>query len=243
MLEIKKASKTWHGPSGPVRALAEAELRAEPGEFVVVRGPSGSGKTTLLLLAGGLLAPDEGEILWNGTNPYALPPGERAALRARTVGFVFQQFHLVPYLTVEENVLAPTLAAPLPEGKKRAAGLLERFGLSRRADHRPGELSTGEKQRTALARALLLEPPLLLADEPTGNLDEESSRAILEAFEDYARSGGTILLVTHDPALAPRKGREFLLREGRLREASPRSGQGDPSSLEEPRKPSRGSGS
>ncbi|HHI69226.1 MAG TPA: ATP-binding cassette domain-containing protein [Planctomycetes bacterium] len=237
MLEIKKASKTWRGQAGPVKALSEAELRAEPGEFVVVRGPSGSGKTTLLLLAGGLLAPDEGEILWDGKNPYALPPGERAALRARTVGFVFQQFHLVPYLTVEENVLAPTLAAPLPDGRKRAALLLDRFGLAGRARHRPGELSTGEKQRAALARALLLEPPLLLADEPTGNLDQESSRGILEAFEDYTRSGGTILLVTHDPALAPRKGREFLLREGRLREVSSREKEPGLSSREDPRTP------
>ncbi len=220
MLEILKASKTWPGPAGPVRALVEAELKAEKGDFLLVRGPSGSGKTTLLLLAGGLLAPTAGEIRWNGTNPYALPPGERAALRARTVGFVFQQFHLVPYLTVRENVLAPSLAAPVPEAEKRAGELLERFGLAGRADHKPGELSTGEKQRTALARALLLGPPLLLADEPTGNLDPGSSQGILRAFEEYTRSGGTILLVTHDPALAPRKGREFLLEEGRLRPAT-----------------------
>ncbi len=219
MLKIEKASKTWRGPSGPVQALVEAELRADPGDFLVVRGPSGSGKTTLLLLAGGLLAPDGGRILWNETDPYSLPSEKRASLRAETVGFVFQQFHLVPYLTVEENVLAPTLAREIPGAKEKARALLDRFGLAGRADHRPGELSTGERQRTALARALLPSPPLLLADEPTGNLDAGSSRAILAALEDYARAGGTVLLVTHDPAVSSGRAREFLLEGGRLRPA------------------------
>lgn len=219
MLEIQKTSKTWQGPSGPVRALIEADLTAGHGDFIVVRGPSGSGKTTLLLLAGGLLAPDEGRILWNGKDPYTLTSSERAALRAKTVGFVFQQFHLVPYLTVRENVLVPSLASGITGGEERAGALLERFGLADRAAHKPGELSTGEKQRTALARAILLGPALLLADEPTGNLDGESSKVTLEALEEHASSGGTVLLVTHDRNLAPRKGREFLLEKGRLRPA------------------------
>jgi len=231
MLEIENVSKTWKGPEGPVRALAGADLTARPGDFVVVRGPSGSGKTTLLLLAGGLLAPDDGEIRWNGINPYALPPGERASLRGRTIGFVFQQFHLLPYLTVRENVLVPSLAAGRPEAAARAEVLLDRFGLGPRKSHKPGQLSTGERQRTALARALLLDPPFLLADEPTGNLDEESSREILKALEERTASGGTVLLVTHDPSLAPRRGKEYLLREGRLRQAA----RPDPSAPRKPR--------
>ncbi|MFH1023672.1 MAG: ABC transporter ATP-binding protein [Planctomycetota bacterium] len=216
MLELAGVSRTWRGPAGRVAAVREASFHLFPGEFVAVRGASGCGKTTLLLTAGGLLAPDAGRVVVNGQDLYALSAGARAAFRARTIGFVFQQFHLIPYLTVFENVLAPSLAGEIPDARRRAEELIGRFGLSERRGHRPGELSVGECQRTALARALLSGPKLLLADEPTGNLDEVNARAVLDALADFAKGGGAALLVTHDARAAGHASRTFGMREGRM---------------------------
>jgi ABC-type lipoprotein export system ATPase subunit len=141
---------------------------------------------------------------------------ERRRLRATTVGFVFQQFHVLPYLTVLENVLAPSVALPSPDARRRAEVLVEQFGLTARRDHLPAQLSTGEKQRTALARALLNRPTLLLADEPTGNLDPENGRLVLEALTTFAAAGGAVLMVTHDPDAVRRAGRVLKLEGGRL---------------------------
>lgn len=199
-----------------VSALEGVSVAASPGEFVAVRGPSGCGKTTLLLLAGGLLRPDAGNVTLDGTDPYALSPGDRAAFRARTVGFVFQEFHLVPYLSVLDNILVPTLARPIPDARRKARELAEGMGLSGRLSHTPGALSTGERQRTALARALLVSPKIILADEPTENLDRENAKGVLERLAAFARRGGVVLLVTHDDAAASFAGRSVFLDRGKM---------------------------
>ena len=215
MLRAENLVKAYRGPGREVRALDGFSLRADPGEFVVVQGPSGCGKTTLLLVLGGLLRPDGGRVAVDGQDPYALAPGARARLRAENVGFVFQQFHLVPYLTVFENVLAASLARPSVDAAARARDLVAHVGLADRADHVPAQLSTGERQRVALARALLNRPRLLLADEPTGNLDEASGARVLEHLRAFAaEGGGTVVLATHDPAAA-RAGRVVRMQDGR----------------------------
>lgn len=219
MLVLEKISKTYRTLQGEVRAVQEVSLEIKRGEFVAVRGPSGSGKTTLLLTAGGLLRPDKGSVRINGVEPFALSPEKRARFRAEHIGFVFQQFHLLPYLTVLENVLAAALPRPRADAVDRAKFLLEKLGLSARLEHLPSALSTGEKQRTALARALFHEPPLLLADEPTGNLDEANGRNVLESLAGYAQQGGAVLLVTHDPRAASLAHRSLVMESGRLLQA------------------------
>ena len=217
MLEIHNLCKYYNGPKGIIRALEDVTIQIRDGEFVAVQGPSGCGKTTLLLAAGGLLAPTEGRIVMNEEHdPYRMSPDERARFRAKNIGFVFQQFHLIPYLTVLENVLAPSLALPKPETRKRAHDLIARFNMTDRIDHVPAELSTGERQRTALARALLNNPKLLLADEPTGNLDKENAGTVLAAFSEFARSGGAVLLVTHDNTIAGHADRVLHLKNGEI---------------------------
>jgi ABC-type lipoprotein export system ATPase subunit len=216
MLELQGVSKAFQGAAGRVAALREANLTVVAGEVVAVQGPSGSGKTTLLLVAGTLLSPDSGRVLVGGNDPYALSPEQRTRLRGRTIGFVFQQFHLIPYLTVLDNVLAPTVAMALPNARRRAEALLERFQLSSRAGHLPSELSTGERQRAALARALLPAPKLLLADEPTGNLDPDNATIVLNHIAEYAASGGAVLMVTHATISDSHATRRVLLRNGAL---------------------------
>ena len=216
MLQIERVSKLYRKAESVIPALDQAWIGVNAGEFVVVHGPSGSGKTTLLLSAGGLLAPDDGQVLVHGRDPYRLPREKRARLRAEMIGFVFQQFHLIPYLTVRENVLAPSLALPAGDARERGEELIEHFNLSARAAHMPSELSTGERQRTALARALLNRPRLLLADEPTGNLDPENASVVLTYIAEFARTGGAVLMVTHNELAAACADRIVQMREGRL---------------------------
>jgi putative ABC transport system ATP-binding protein len=216
MLEARQMRKSYRSPRGPVRALDGVSLNVGVGELAVVHGPSGCGKTTLLLAAGALLAPDDGQVLVDGRDPYRMSLEERAHLRATTIGFVFQQFHLIPYLTVLENVLAASLANPFPDARERAEELLGRFGMSSRAEHVPAELSTGERQRTALARALLNEPRLLLADEPTGNLDPDNAAALLAYIADFAHTGGSALVVTHSDAAKAHADQVMEMSEGRI---------------------------
>ncbi len=216
LMGFESVSKHYAGPAGTVAALEAVSFALGPGEFVGVCGPSGCGKSTLLLVAGTLLRPSAGRVLLAGCDVYAAAPAERRRLRATTVGFVFQQFHVLPYLTVLENVLAPSVALPSPDARRRAEVLVEQFGLTARRDHLPAQLSTGEKQRTALARALLNRPTLLLADEPTGNLDPENGRLVLEALTTFAAAGGAVLMVTHDPDAVRRAGRVLKLEGGRL---------------------------
>ncbi len=224
MLEIRNVTKCYGRAGRTVAALRGVSASVAPGEFLAVQGPSGSGKTTLLLMAGALLAPDAGEILIDGQDAYALSAERRCGLRAKAVGFVFQQFHLVPYLTVQENVLAPSLASASAAPAERAAALIDRFALADRADHLPGQLSTGERQRVALARAMLNAPKLLLADEPTGNLDTRNADTVLAALAEFARDGGAVLMVTHSPQAAGYAQRVLHLADGRLGESRERSG-------------------
>lgn len=199
MLRFENVSKIHATTHGEVRSLDRLSLEVSAGEFVVLRGPSGCGKTTLLLTAGGMLRPSSGRVTLAGRDLYASSPRERNRLRGQMLGFVFQMFHLLPYLSVRDNVL---LAANVgrreaPAARQRAGDLLKLLGLEARELHRPAALSTGERQRTAIARALLNRPRLLLADEPTGNLDPENAAEVFRHLEIFHKAGGTILLVTH----------------------------------------------
>jgi len=219
LISLDHITKSYTGDVEDVVAVADVSVSVDSGEFVAVVGPSGCGKTTLLLVAGGLLSPDSGEVTLDGTDPYSLSQEQRARFRAERIGFVFQQFHLVPYLNVLDNVLAPALVTGDPAAGKRAEELVQRFGLGDRVGHRPGQLSTGERQRVALARALLNEPQVILADEPTGNLDGENSDEVLKALQAFADQGGAVLLVTHDPDAVAFAGRKVVLAGGRLAES------------------------
>ncbi len=216
ILELTHVSKTYTGADGAVTALEDVCLELQSGDFMAVQGPSGCGKTTMLLTAGGLLAPDRGSVKLVNQEPYAYAPDRRACLRAEEIGFVFQRFHLVNYLSVLDNVLVPSMTIRTPDAKARALELLERFQLTKRAGHVPSELSVGEQQRTALARALLNRPRLLLADEPTGNLDRENAKIVLQALKTFADEGGAVLLVTHDENAAQTANRRMNMDSGRL---------------------------
>lgn len=211
VLRLQDICKTYRKDDAAIRALAPVSLTLRPGEFVAVQGASGSGKTTLLLIAGGLLRPDSGSALIADTDLYALTPEQRATFRSRLIGFVFQQYHLIPYLNVLENVLAPALAHPSADGRDRAAQLLQQFGLERRKNHAPAELSAGEKQRVALARALFFAPPLLLADEITGNLDAANAELVIDGVKKFTAAGGAVLLVTHAADVARQADRVVML--------------------------------
>ncbi len=203
LLEVNNVSKTYRGSGREVLALNNVTCAVDAGDFVAVRGPSGCGKTTLLLITGGLLAPDAGgEVLIDGQDPYKLSADRRASFRSSNIGFVFQQFHLIPYLDVLDNVMAPAIATGLADAKGRAHDLLAKFGMEHRLHHVPAQLSVGERQRTALARALLNQPKLILADEPTGNLDQDNAQAVLGYLAEFAKNGGGVLLVTHDDSVA-----------------------------------------
>ena len=212
ILHLEQVNKCY--TAGAVRALQDVSLSLAPGSFMAIRGPSGCGKTTLLLVCGGLLRPDSGRV-WVADEPlFDLSAEKRAAFRALRIGFVFQQFHLIPYLTVLENVALPASKDKLAAG--RARDLLRQFHLDAHADRLPSALSTGERQRVAIARALINRPVLLLADEPTGNLDEDNADIVLRALSDFAESGGAALLVPHDRHAAGRAHRIAEMRAGRL---------------------------
>ena len=201
----------------PVAALRGIDLTLNRGEFVALRGSSGCGKTTLLLCAGALLRPDGGEVLIDGRNPYDLSAPARSAFRAAMIGFVFQNFHLVPYLSVLDNVLLCALAGrPRPALETQARELLEKFRLGHRLRHRPAELSIGEQQRVALVRAVAGGARLILADEPTGNLDAENGAILLDHLTEFAAGGGAVLMVTHDPAASDHAGMRRDMQDGRL---------------------------
>lgn len=215
MIALEGVTKVYRGAEGEVRALDDVSLRVAPGEFVAVRGPSGCGKSTLLLTVGGMVRPTAGTVGMDGRDLYALSPAQRARLRAERIGFVFQMFHLIPYLTALDNVLVPVLAGMRPE-PGHAAAVLERLGMGERMRHRPPELSTGERQRVALARALVKQPAIILADEPTGNLDPENAAAVMGYLADFHREGGTILVVSHDAHAEEHADRTVRLERGRI---------------------------
>jgi putative ABC transport system ATP-binding protein len=201
---MEAVSKRYVRDGREVVALPPCSLEVKAGDFVAVVGPSGSGKSTLLSVLGGMLAPTSGEVWLDGRPLYSLSVTERTRLRRRKIGFVFQAFNLVPYLTALENVQVPLYLAGRPpaEQRRRALALLEQVGLADRQEHRPGELSAGQQQRVALARTLANDPALILADEPTGNLDPDTREQVLNLLESFHRGGRTVVMVTHDPVAA-----------------------------------------
>ena len=220
-LRVENLSKEYPTPADPLVILRNVSFTLEPGETLAIMGPSGSGKSTLLYILGALERPTGGTVLVDGDDPFQLDAKALAAFRNRKVGFIFQDHHLLPQCTALENVLIPTLAEgaqqTAAEASARAQSLLERVGLSSRADHRPAELSGGERQRVAIARALIQRPPLLLADEPTGNLDRRTADAVAELLLELQREEGSVLaLVTHSAELAERFARKAELVEGSL---------------------------
>lgn len=219
MIRLKNVTKEFDGPKEKITALDNISLALSPGEMLAINGHSGCGKTTLLLTAAGMLRPDRGEVeLMGKSGIYNLSPDQRSRLRAGCIGFVFQQFHLIPYLTVRENILTPVLSLPKGDPDQRAPELISRFGLEERADHIPAQLSTGERQRTALARALLNQPDIIFADEPTGNLDDENTEIVLKHLRDFVSTGGSVLLVTHNAKASDYATRMIKMKNGRLLE-------------------------
>jgi putative ABC transport system ATP-binding protein len=218
MIELLEVHKAYRARGGEVRAIAGISLAIGAGEFVAITGPSGSGKSTLLHLMGGLDVPTAGTVVVNGTALDTLSDDALTVFRRRKLGFVFQQFNLLPTHSVEENVALPLEldGRPAREVRARVGEALERVHLLPRRAHRPDELSGGEMQRTAIARALVIEPAVLLADEPTGNLDSETGGHVLDALADVNRQGCTLVLVTHEAAAAVRAHRTVRLRDGRL---------------------------
>ena len=200
---------------GQVAALEEVSFALEPGEWISVMGPSGSGKTTLINLLGALDTPTRGRALFDGTDLGALDPAARTRFRAEKIGFVFQAFHLVPYLTAVENVMLAQYFHSLTD-ERQARRALERVGLAHRLRHLPAQLSAGEQQRVAIARALINQPRLILADEPTGNLDEQNEAVVMQLFHELHREGHTLVIVTHDPAIGHLADRRLELQHGRL---------------------------
>lgn len=216
MIRCDEVTKIFRKNGSEVTSLDRFTAEIGTGEFVAVRGPSGSGKTTLLLTLGGMQQPSAGLVQFGGRDLYALSPADRAGLRSAEIGFVFQMFHLVPYLDLMGNVLLASPGKPGQALRQRAAGLLDELGLAERATHRPGELSAGERQRLAVARALLNRPKVILADEPTGNLDSGNAAEVIRHLAEFHQAGGTVVLVTHGTAAETHADRILRLEQGRL---------------------------
>jgi len=219
LVEFRDVTRSFPGPP-EVQALKAATLTVEAGDYISIVGPSGSGKSTMLNLLGLLDRPSVGEYRLAGSLTGDLTDDERAAVRARFIGFVFQSFHLLPRRSVLDNVLMPMLYSGVPrqEREARARAALTRVGLGHRIDFFPNSLSGGERQRVAVARAVVSSPQLLLADEPTGNLDQRTSGEVMELFEELNADGLTLIVITHDDAVARRAGRSIRIADGRLTE-------------------------
>jgi lipoprotein-releasing system ATP-binding protein len=218
MLEASRLSKSYSTPAGELHVLRDVTLSLNSGDAACVMGPSGSGKSTLLYILGGLEPPTSGTLQLDGKNPYALPPDALAAFRNRDVGFVLQDHCLLPQCTVLENVLVPTLVGDAdPAAPDRARSLLEQVGLGDRLHHRPAELSGGEKQRAAIARALIRTPRLILCDEPTGNLDADNAATVADLLIAlHAQQQSIMVLVTHSEGLGARFSRRWTMNRGSL---------------------------
>lgn len=216
IIELDQVKRLYGDP--PVAACAGVDLRVESGEFVAIVGPSGSGKSTLLNLIGTLDRPSSGVVSINGVDVSTLSDAELSALRAHSIGFVFQQFHLAEGSSALDNVADGMLYLGVPRSVRRqkAREALERVGLAHRLDHRPHQMSGGERQRVAIARAVVSNPPLLLADEPTGNLDSRSGESIVELLHSLHAEGTSIVVITHDIDLAARLPRRVMIRDGRI---------------------------
>jgi len=218
IIDATHVSRVFPMPAGPVTAVADVTLHVAEGEHMAIRGPSGCGKSTLLHMLGCVDTPSSGQLLFNGRNVTGLSDRERSLLRLRQIGFVFQRFFLLPMLTAWENIELPQSEAgrSKAERRDRTRELLAYVGLAARADHRPSELSGGEMQRVAIARALANRPRLLLADEPTGELDRSTGNQIAELLDRVNADGTALVIVTHDPSLAERSRRVLTMRDGRI---------------------------
>jgi putative ABC transport system ATP-binding protein len=221
VIELRDLTRTFPGTE-PVHALRDASLRVDRGDYVSIIGPSGSGKSTLLHILGLLDRPTSGDYLLDGLPTGTASEADRAALRGGRIGFVFQSFHLLPHRTVLDNVLLATLYSGVPRTERRARALaaLDRVGLNHRLDFMPPVLSGGERQRVAIARAVIASPHVLLADEPTGNLDQVTSGGVLDLFDELHRDGLTLVVITHDPGVSMRAQRRVRIADGMLTEVA-----------------------
>ena len=224
VVEARGVTRSFPMPAGPVLAVRDLSVTIGAGELVAICGPSGCGKSTLLHILGCVDAPSQGQVLVDGVDVGALGDAGRSAIRLSKIGFVFQRFFLLPMLTAAENVELPQAEAGTArsERRQRTRELLDYVGLAHRADHRPSQLSGGEAQRVAIARALANRPRLLLADEPTGELDQKTGQQIVSLFERVHADGTTVVVVTHDPAIAARAPRVLDMRDGRFANGAPR---------------------
>jgi len=218
IVDARALGKVFPMGGGPVHALRDITVQVPAGEYLAIRGPSGCGKSTLLHILGCVDTPTSGALLFDGREVGALPDVARSDLRLRSIGFVFQRFFLLPMLTAAENVEVPQAEAGVSKAarRRRTSELLDYVGLSHRADHRPSQLSGGEAQRVAIARALANSPRLLLADEPTGELDRSNGEHIAELLDRVQQDGTTVVVVTHDPSLAERAARRLIMRDGQI---------------------------
>ncbi len=221
MIRIENLTRAFAVGRETIRALDGVTFEVQRGEYLTVTGPSGSGKSTLLMSLGGLLHPTSGRVMFDGVDIYRQSPPALAQFRTETIGFVFQQFHLIPYLTAWENVALPLMLTGNHQGKHKqiAVGLLERVGLSARLNHKPSQLSVGQQQRVAMARTLANNPSVILADEPTGSLDPTLTTELLSLLEGLNRDGKTIILVTHSHEVAMAGDRCLSLQDGRIAQA------------------------
>jgi putative ABC transport system ATP-binding protein len=218
MIQLENVTRTYNGHSVPVHALRDVNLHVAEGDFVAVMGPSGSGKSTLLTVLGAMNPPSQGQVVIDGIDVYGLKPEMQADFRHEYVGFVFQQLQLLPYLTALENVLLSLTIARLPAAEKleRAHRVMAQVGLEGKEDRLPYQLSGGEQGRVAVARAIVNKPPLLLADEPTGNLDRATGTQVLKLLCDLNHAGQTVVMVTHDVQAARYAGRTVSILDGRI---------------------------
>lgn len=216
MLEIKNISKTYGQGAAKVVALSNVSFCVDVGDFVAIMGPSGSGKSTLLNVIGGLDCPSSGEVVLDGKRIDNLDENDFVDIRRNKIAYVFQQYHLLPSLTAIENVLLPLTFCGANKKDQKALDILKRVGLERRAEHKPSQLSGGEQQRVAIARALVNDPSLILADEPTGNMDQKTGKEILGLFQQLNKDGRSIIMVTHNPDIAQHAKGIIILQDGRL---------------------------
>ena len=225
MISLNQINRVFTVGDEQVNALRDVDLNIETGEYVSIMGPSGSGKSTLLNMIGLLDRPDSGKYLLEGEDMTALDDSQQAALRRHKIGFIFQFFHLVPRMSAAENIELPMMLAGLAasERKKRVQEAVEAFGLADRTRHRPDQLSGGQRQRVAIARATIMQPHILLADEPTGNLDRVSGNEVIDILETLNRQKITLIMVTHDPALGKRARRQIRMVDGRIESDRPAS--------------------
>lgn len=216
MIELKHIEKTYRRGVEDVRALRGVDLMIDAGEMIAIVGPSGAGKTTLLHILGCLDQPTKGDVLFDGVNTASMPESQLVKIRREKIGFVFQQFYLIPGLSVFDNIALPLLFSKKPADRKKIEKLAEMVGLEHRLNHAPAQLSGGEMQRTAIARGLVNDPAMLLADEPTGNLDTENSEKIYAILRRLSDEGLTTIMITHNPELAGRAERTVKIKDGLL---------------------------